>query len=120
MIGAALGPAGASAKRVHRIKELGIGEAVHDLTAGADGNMWFTSAPAGRRWRYRVKGPARSYTTSADLTPGGATFGSLSRLYMLVGPVQRSARVKPSSTVAVVTFLVKTRTPPATSRAMGD
>jgi streptogramin lyase len=46
-IGAALWPGGAFARGVHRIKEFGIGEAVHDLTAGPDGNMWFTAAPAG-------------------------------------------------------------------------
>jgi streptogramin lyase len=48
LIGGALWSDGASAKRVHRIEEFGIGEAVHDLTAGPDGNMWFTSGPAGR------------------------------------------------------------------------
>ncbi len=61
-IGAALWPAGASAGRENRIQEFGIGEAVHDLTAGPDGNMWFTAAPAGRLF-----GPG----LIGRITPGG-------------------------------------------------
>jgi hypothetical protein len=95
-------PAGASAGRVHRAEEFGIGGVAHDLAAGPDGNMWFTSGPAGRLFgagsvgRITPQGKIAEFSKGLNRhnSPGSIVVGQ-------AGPVPAIGRITPRGAITV-------------------